>query len=166
MDDIFIFNIIDYFDDNNFINKISFLYKHSKIERRRKFINHKRSCKLFNDLFNYKQYETEQIENDLEADIDLSETLKDIIEDLLNEPLLERTHNIGINKHYISLPKYCNSGIIYNYKTNGRLDKNNTIFDFCSPVKTNIKVCSTYRLTRFQKNILVKNYPLAKALIY
>ena len=74
MEEIFIFNIMDYFDDNNFINKISFLCNHSKIQKRRKFINHKRCCKLFNDTFNYKQYASEQLQNYLETDIDLNES--------------------------------------------------------------------------------------------
>ena len=165
MEEIFIFNIMDYFDDNNFINKISFLCNHSKIQKRRKFINHKRSCKLFNDTFNYKQYASEQLQDYLETDIDLNEILKDIIENLLNESLLERCH-MNIYKNYILFPKYCSSSIIYNYKKNGKLDKNNIIFNHSSFIKTNIKLCSTYRLPRIQKNILINHYPLAKALIY
>ena len=152
MEEIFIFNIMDYFDDNNFINKISFLCNHSKIQKRRKFINH-------------KQYASEQLQDYLETDIDLNEILKDIIENLLNESLLERCH-MNIHKNYILFPKYCSSSIIYNYKKNGKLDKNNIIFNHSSFIKTNIKLCSTYRLPRIQKNILINHYPLAKALIY
>ena len=165
MDHIFIFNLTDFFEDNEFIDKISFLCKHSKIERRRKLINYKRSCKLFNNSFQYKNYQLETLQNFLTSDIDLCEILKDIIEDLLDETLLERAH-ISTSKHYILLPKYYNSSIIYNYKINGQLDKNNIIFDYNSCIKKNIKICSTYRLPKIQKKILVNNYHLAKALIY
>ena len=56
MEEIFIFNIIDYFKEDEFMNKISFLCKNNKINQLRKKINQKRSILLFHNLFNYKKY--------------------------------------------------------------------------------------------------------------
>ena len=36
MEEIFIFNVVDYFDENDFMNQISFLCKNSKINKLRK----------------------------------------------------------------------------------------------------------------------------------
>ena len=115
-------------------------------------------------LFNYKKYPPDFIETYLEDEDDYSEILKDIIEDLLDEPMLERAHLTHINQHYIVYDKHCISNTIYNYKQAGLI--NNINFDTSSSIHYNIKLCSTYRLPNIQKNILVKHYPHAKALIY
>ena len=164
MEDIFIFNIIDYFDENEFMNNISFLRNHDKINTLRKKINQKRSNKLFNNLFNYKKYKPEFIESYLEDEVDYSEILKDVIEDLLDETMLERAHLTHINQHYIMYKKYCVSNTIYNYTQTGLIKNIN--FDDFSLIHSNIKLCATYRLPNVQKNILIKHYPHAKALIY
>lgn len=164
MEDIFIFNIMDYFNENEFMDNMSFLCKHEKINKLRKTINKKRSGILFHSLFNYKKYPLEMIESYLQDKIDYSEMLKDVIEDLLNETILERAHLTHINQHYITHKKHCISNTIYNYRPNGVLDNIN--FDNCSTIHSNIKLCATYRLPNIQKNILIKHYPQAKALIY
>lgn len=164
MEDIFIFNIIDYFDENEFMNNISFLRNHDKINTLRKKINQKRSNILFNNLFNYKKYKPEFIEYYLEDEVDYSEILKDVIEDLLDETMLERAHLTHINQHYIMYKKYCVSNTIYNYTQTGLIKNIN--FDEFSLIHSNIKLCATYRLPNVQKNILIKHYTHAKALIY
>ena len=164
MEEIFIFNIIDYFKEDEFMNKISFLCKNNKINQLRKKINQKRSILLFHNLFNYKKYSPEFIETYLEDEVDYSETLKDVIEDLLDETMLERAHLTHINQHYIVYKKHCISNTIYNYTQTGLI--NNINFDAFSLIHSNIKLCSTYRLPNVQKNILIKHYPHAKALIY
>lgn len=164
MEEIFIFNIMDYFNENEFMDKLSFLCKNKKIDQLRKKINSKRSMALFHGLFNYRKYKPDFIANYLEDDIDYSEILKDVIEDLLDETMLERAHLTHINQHYIVYKRYCTSNTIYNYTRTGVISNIN--FDSYSLIHSDIKLCATYRLPNVQKNILIKHYPHAKALIY
>jgi hypothetical protein len=76
---------------------------------------------------------------------------------MLSETMFHRRHKIMVPKHVIS-----NTIIEYN-------DKQKVICaDFISgqDIVNNVQICSTYRLTLVQKQILIDNYPYAKALIY
>ena len=85
----------------------------------------------------------------MEDEVDYSETLKDVIEDLLDETMLERAHLTHINQYYIVYKKHCISNTIYNYTQTGLI--NNINFDAFSLIHSNIKLCSTYRLPNVQK---------------
>ena len=76
---------------------------------------------------------------------------------MLSETMFHRRHKIMVPKHVIS-----NTIIEY-------IDKQKVICaDFISgqDIVNNVQICSTYRLTLVQKQILIDNYPYAKALIY
>ena len=84
----------------------------------------------------------------MEDEVDYSEMLKDVIEDLLDETMLERAHLTHINQHYIVYKKYCISNTIYNYTQTGLIK--NGIFAF-SLIHSNIKLCSHIDYRTYKK---------------
>lgn len=88
-------------------------------------------------------------------------TIEVLLEDrdmyMLSETIFYERHKIMVPKHVIS-----NTIIEYD-------DKQRVIgADFVSgqDIVDDVKICSTYRLTLVQKQVLIDNYPYAKALIY
>jgi len=168
MEDIFFHHVLPLINDRDFHrSQLCLLKKHKYLKEKQHYINRTHCANMLN--FRFWIWETD-IDNIYNHNFHIflanfHSFMKYTIEVLLNdrdmymlsETMFHRRHKIMVPKHVIS-----NTIIEYN-------DKQKVICaDFISgqDIVNNVQICSTYRLTLVQKQILIDNYPYAKALIY
>lgn len=172
MEFIFYNEIVSYIDDNNFIKNFSLISKNEFLKKRRKKINHLNVKNNLNDrILNFS-------DNYLNYVYNFSEDLDIIFDNLrsLKKKLLDERVDI----EDISHPYYPRHSkiLVDKFSTSKFLDiiENNTIDDdfnyseWFSNNNTEIKVkeliCPIYRMSLMDREILLHNFPYAKALIY
>lgn len=164
-ENIFYHIIIDYIDDDNFINSFSIINNHTKLQKRRIYINQKRAANMLIERFPFPQlYITP------ENSEDLIEYIKDMVESLNQETLLERSH-IGHVNHRTMIIKntvFMNIALLLsmNYDNKKEIIRNISNNIYNTEIRKNVKVCSTYRLPILHKRVLIKYFKNVLPLIY
>lgn len=178
MEEIVIYEISPYLNNEDFIKSYSCLCKRECLNMRRLRINQKKSNELFSQYFLYglPGYHKVMLEEHIHQGPSLfdkeylTEFLKDIVESLLNETSLERVHLEHHSIKKMVIPKYimfdfnkfwqiCKNTTFQQHKTSPTLFLNNE-------VGFNINLCPIYRIPMCGKRILCENFPIATALIY
>ena len=168
MEDIFFHHVLPFINDHTFhINNTSLLKKHKYLKDRQHYINRTHCANRLN--FRFWVWETD-IDNIYHHHFHIflanfHSFVKYTIEVLLEDrDMYMLSETIFYERHKIMVPKHVISNTIIEYD-----DKQRVIAaDFVSgqDIVDDVKICSTYRLTLVQKQVLIDNYPYAKALIY
>tara|TARA_Y100000992_G_scaffold219351_1_gene151866 strand:+ start:282 stop:788 length:507 start_codon:yes stop_codon:yes gene_type:complete len=168
MEDIFFHHVLPFINDHTFhINNTSLLKKHKYLKDRQRYINRTHCANSLN--FRFWVWETD-IDNIYHHHFHIflanfHSFVKYTIEVLLEDrDMYMLSETIFYERHKIMVPRHVISNTIIEYD-----DKQRVIAaDFVSgqDIVDDVKICSTYRLTLVQKQVLIDNYPYAKALIY
>jgi hypothetical protein len=154
-------NILPFLTNQEYIQKAYIFDKYLN----RKMIIRKYAANRLNSKINSQVYFDDLIFAPIVSINDYITVTNDFIEDILDERLLSRC---DLLKTYpkINMKKIVLSSTVYHYSHHHNVIPVRIDFTSNQEVFRNIDVCSTYRLSRIQKRILIKNYPYAKALIY
>lgn len=168
MEDIFFHHVLPFINDHVFhVSNICLLKKHKHLKDRQHYINRTHCANSLN--FRFWVWETD-IDNIYHHHFHIflanfHSFLKYTIEVLLEDrDMYMLSETIFYDRHKIMVPRHVISNTIIEYD-----DKQRVIAaDFVSgqDIVDDVKICSTYRLTLVQKQVLIDNYPYAKALIY
>jgi hypothetical protein len=175
MEFIFYNEIVSYIDDNNFIKDLSLISKNETLKKRRKKINHLNVLNNLNDkiLFFSNNYFSNHV-YDYSDDLDI---IFDNLNSLKIKLLDERIDVKDISHQYyprhskIVVDKFSTSRFLNIYEDNTFDDDFNfNYIEWFSNDNTEIKIkeliCPIYRMSLMDREILLSNFPYAKALIY
>ena len=159
VEDLFIYNIIPYINDNEFIETCSILCKNENIKKRRKEINKIKSANQLQECLKHYWLELQMYSNMLDKEL-----YTWCVIDIKN--LLFRKDSIYINsinlfkRPRMFYKKYICSNIIIDYTISGK-----RILSFENICINNVYICSVYRVCSIKK-IILKDYLNVRALIY
>lgn len=159
-------NILPFLTNQEYIQKAYIFDKNMMIpndERNMKI--RKYAANRLDSKINSKRYFDDLVFAPIVSINDYISITNDFIEDILDERLLSRC---DLLKKFprIHVDKIVLSSTIYHYSCYQTVIPVRVDFSSIQEFFHNIDVCSTYRLPKIQKRILIKNYPHAKALIY
>ena len=162
MEDIFYHHVLPYISHSTFhASNLSLLNKHDSLQTIQKRINKVHSAHLLNERF-----WTNEMRNIMHVFLeDFHMFLRYIVEILLKDMDMEIiSDTCFVQRRTMFVSKYVYSNTILEYDSNQKLVRAD--FTSCQDIIYDTSICSTYRLGKVQKQVLLDNYPHAKALIY
>ena len=169
MEDVFFHHVLPFINDHIFHKtNICLLKKHKYLKERQQYINRTHSANGLNVRFWVWETDVDKLyeeHNHLFLNDPFSfirYTMEVLLEErdmnMLSETMFEERFKIVVPKHMIS-------NTVIHFDTNQKI----RVAEFETGqlgFRENIKICSVYRLTSYQKKQLFDNCPHAKALIY
>ena len=169
MESIFYNEIIHFIDNYNFINKFSILSKNNILNKKRKKINllnvHNN---LNNKVLKFSHILLNRYYNSLNTVLTQIYSLKnELLDDSVD--VMEISHLYYPRHSKIVVDRFSSSNFLDFYEDNIiNLDVNyhEWFNNNNSTIKLKEMICSTYRMTLMDRDILITHFPYAKALIY
>ena len=165
MENILYVKVHEFLDDEYFIENFCFISKNIYLNsRRKKILRFKSAYKLEYLLYDIKNSIIDRRNGKLDSFYDSKNGIKILLYDLSHDFLMESSLHTQYQKKIYSKKKYA---ISENFMD---INERPQIHDFENKIIIKIdkfgKLDPIYRMKPYFKNILIRDYPIVKALIY